>query len=191
MNKQIAVFDYLSIISVIAVVSVVWMIPAKLSFSLWDLQHRPGQSAPAITGPQAAHMNELKMRFDQAITLMHAKQYEYAITALDRVLKLSPRMVEAHVNMGYALLGMEEFELAANSFDQAISINVNQANAYYGLALAWAGKDDFSGALGAMRSYIHLVKDGGGHVKTAREWLAKWEQKVPRRGAPEAQPESH
>ena len=38
--------------------------------------------------------------------MLHAKQYEHALHAFHRVLELDPAMPEAHVNAGFALLGM-------------------------------------------------------------------------------------
>src|SRR3990172_1924037 len=59
---------------------------------------------------------EIKRRFDQAVMMLHAKKYDFAITALHRVLALAPRMPEAHVNMGYALLGKENYAAARDFF---------------------------------------------------------------------------
>lgn len=52
-----------------------------------------------------ARAGEIKLRFRQAVVMLHAKQFDHAVTALHRVLKLAPVMPEAHVNMGYALFG--------------------------------------------------------------------------------------
>ena len=77
--------------------------------------------------------SELRQRFDQSVAMLHARQYEHAITALHRVLELAPDMPEAHVNMGYALLGLERADAARGFFLAAIDLRPGQANA----TMAW------------------------------------------------------
>lgn len=123
---------------------------------------------------------ELRQRFEQAVVMLHAKQYDHAITALHRVLQLAPQMPEAHVNMGYALLGLQQAEAARSFFASAIELRPQQANAYYGLALAEELRQDWELALGAMRSYLHLSAADDPHRTKARAALWEWEQKLGR-----------
>lgn len=128
---------------------------------------------------------EVRQRFDQAVVMLHARQYEHAITALDRVLALAPGMPEAHVNLGYALLGLQRADAARSAFLAAIERRPEQANAYYGLAMAEEQRNDLEAALGGMRSYLHLVKGDEPHRVRARAALWEWEQKLGRH-APKA-----
>lgn len=131
------------------------------------------------THARQAREAEIKARFDQAVVMLHAKRYDYAIEALHRVLELAPKLPEAHVNMGYALLGMEDYKAAADFFNTAIELRPQQANAYYGLAVALEGMGDLELALGAMRSYIHLNKNAQDpHLAKARAALWEWENKI-------------
>lgn len=123
---------------------------------------------------------ELRQRFDQAVVMLHAHQYEHAITALDRVLLLSPAMPEAHVNLGYALLGLQRSDAARAAFQAAIELRPQQANAYYGLALAEEQRKDLPAALGAMRSYLHLAAADDAHRARARSALWEWEEQLGR-----------
>lgn len=140
-------------------------------------------SAPAIFDPHTdpqRHMQqeqaaEISTRFQQAVVMLHAKRYDEAITALQRVLKLDPRLPEAHVNMGFALLGLKQYEESQRSFETAIDLRSAQANAYYGLALAMKGMNDTEGAIGAMRSYIHLSSPDDPYLNNARATLSEWE----------------
>ena len=118
---------------------------------------------------------EVERRFKQAVAMLHAKQYEYAVAALHRVLELAPTMPEAHANMGYAMLGLERFAAARDFFLGAIELRPAQANAYYGLALALDAQNDRPGALGAMRSFVHLAKSDDAHVRKARAALWEWQ----------------
>lgn len=130
---------------------------------------------------------ELRQRFDQAVVMLHARQFEHAAAALQRVLQLAPRMPEAHVNMGFAMLGLQRGGDAVAAFERAIELQASQANAYYGLAMALELQGDLPAALGAMRSYLHLSpKDERFHAK-ARAALWEWEQRLGRH-APAATP---
>lgn len=140
-------------------------------------------SSPAKADPhtdpqrhmQQAQADEVSTRFQQGVVMLHAKRYEEAITALQRVLRLEPGLPEAHVNMGFALLGLQRYDAARSSFETAINLRPAQANAYYGLALAMQGSNDTEGAIGAMRSYIHLSPPDDPYLSKARADLAEWE----------------
>ncbi|MCI0504531.1 MAG: tetratricopeptide repeat protein [Gammaproteobacteria bacterium] len=122
----------------------------------------------------------LQQRFDQAASLLHAGQFAYAITALDQVIKIQPRMPEAYVNLGYAYLGLNEYQTSANAFSKAIDLRPNQVNAYYGLAEALEGLQDYEGALGAMRSYVHLSSPDDPFATKARAAIWELETKLGR-----------
>jgi len=143
----------------------------------------PPTLQPAEHGRQMLS-DELRQRFDQAVVMLHAKQYEHAATALQRVIHLAPRMPEAHVNMGFAMLGLERRGEAVAAFDRAIELKRDQANAYYGLAMAYEQQGELELALGAMRSYLHLSRpDDRFHAK-ARAALWEWEQRLGRHSTP-------
>ncbi len=136
---------------------------------------RAAHALPA--SPPMPHASEVKRRFDEAVVMLHARQHEHALVALHRVLALAPTMPEAHVNMGYALLGLGRTKEARDFFDSAIALQPRQANAYYGLALAWEAVGDLAMATGAMRSYLHLAGDERPqHLRRARAALWEWEQ---------------
>jgi len=148
------------------------------------------QEIPGITPPapviQPRDYAKIKQRFDQAVALMHAKQYEYAITALNEIVGIQPDMPEVYVNLGYAYLGLKNFPSSQNAFAKAIDLKPDQANAYYGLAIAFEGNNDLEPALGAMRSFIHLSDPNGKFVAKARSAIWEWEQRLGRN--PEAPP---
>lgn len=131
----------------------------------------------------AAEKREVDRRFQQAVTMLHAKRYEYAVAALERILKIQPDMPEAHVNMGYALLGLKQYKAAYDSFDSATVLRPMQANAYYGMAEALYDLGDLEGAMGAMRSYIHLSAPDDPYVRRARAALWEWEATLNERKA--------
>lgn len=155
--------------------------------------HLPG------AGPQASHarsaagsgapldprLNEIEQRFGQAVMMLHARRYHEAIVALERVIELSPRLTEAYVNLGYALLGLNQHEQARDLFLAATELDPYQGNAYWGLAVALEALDDLDGALGAMRTYIHLAPPGDPFVRKARSALWEWDERRARGPLPE------
>ncbi|MBF0126988.1 MAG: hypothetical protein HQM02_07230 [Magnetococcales bacterium] len=130
----------------------------------------PEQPAPAVDA-------ELARRFQEGAMMLHAKRYEYAITAFHWVLQRAPEMPEAHVNMGFALLGLERFVAARDFFQAALALRPEQVNAYYGLAQALDALQDREGARGAMRTFVHLNKEDSPFARKARAALWEWEKK--------------
>jgi predicted Zn-dependent protease len=136
-------------------------------------------TAPAAIR-EAPQPDEARLRFDQAVIMLHAKQYEHAAVALHRVLALAPQLPEAHVNMGFALLGLKRADEAQAFFDAATALKPDQANAYYGLALGYEAQGDLALASGAMRTYLHLARhERPEHLRRARAALWEWEQARP------------
>jgi cytochrome c oxidase subunit I len=121
---------------------------------------------------------EIDRRFAEGVALLNAKQYEAAASAIHRVLELAPDMPEAHVNMGFAMIGMERYDMARDFFDTAINLRATQSNAYYGLAVALEGLKDLPGALGAMRSYVHLAKKDDSYTRKANAAIWEWEERL-------------
>lgn len=126
----------------------------------------------------------LQRRFDEAVVLLHARQYGPAEQSLQQVLTLAPAMPEAHVNLGFALLGQQRAPDARRAFETAIDLRPAQANAYYGLALSHEAAQDLELAIGSMRSYLHLAQqEDPAHLARARAALWEWESELARRRA--------
>ncbi len=187
-SKQGEFENLVSIISIIAILVITglianlmsnsYLIPAKLPVYADRVDKNQGARTQARLSDKSSV--ELQHRFDQAIALLHAKQYMYAITALDRVLVLAPNMPEAYINMGFAYLGLKDYISALAAFGRASDLRVEQANTYWGMALAMEGLEDYEGALGAMRSYIHLSTPDDPFLPKARAALWEWEAKLGR-----------
>lgn len=137
-----------------------------------------------------ARKREIAARFQQAIAMLHGNQFDYAVKALHRVLELSPKLVEAHVNMGYALLGLEDYKAALDFFHSATALKPEQVNAYYGMAVALEGMGDIEGALGAMRTYIHLSSNDDPFITKARAALWEWQELLEKQRATSPQANS-
>jgi tetratricopeptide (TPR) repeat protein len=141
--------------------------------------HAPEVAAPAPVAAAPASPSDLTQRFDAAVALLRSRQYAAAVAALHQVIERAPQLPEAHVNMGYALLGLQRPALARQAFDRATALRPQQANAYYGLALASEAEGDLEMALGAMRSYLHLARsEDEAHLRRARAALWEWETRL-------------
>lgn len=134
---------------------------------------------PAMVDPAVEQRRaEIEQRFRQGVVMLHAKRYEYAVAAFQRVLKLSPDMPEAHVNMGYALLGLDQLREAADFFDRATTLRPRQANAYWGLAMALERSGDLRAAREAMQAFAHLARRDDPFRQKAEAMLTEWEAKI-------------
>ncbi len=148
------------------------LVETPLSPAIADGNSHPNQHA------RDARSREIGLRFQQAIAMLHARQFDYAVKALHRVLELSPRMVEAHVNMGYALIGLEDYKGARDFFFSATELRPGQVNAYYGMAVAMEEMGELEGAVGAMRTFVHLSSKGDPFIAKARAALWEWQDRL-------------
>jgi len=140
---------------------------------------KPADPRVDATGHAAQQRKaEVDRRFALSVTHLNNRQYEAAASELHRVLELAPKMPEAHVNMGFAMLGVQRYPMARDFFNSAIELNTLQLNAYYGLAVALEGLKDMPGAVGAMRSYVHLSKPDDPYLVKANAALWEWEAEL-------------
>jgi hypothetical protein len=119
---------------------------------------------------------EIDQRFQQGVIMLHAREYDHALTSFHRVLELAPEMPEAYVNAGFALLGKGEFSAAADFFDEATTLRRDQFNAYYGLAVALEGMGNLRGAIEAMRTYLHRAPATDPYRVKAEAALWEWQE---------------
>lgn len=150
------------------------IVAGGLALEYWDrLPRFGGQSGKAQHAAQKRQA-EIEQRFQQGVVMLHAKQYDHALTAFHRVLELAPQMPEAYVNAGFALLGKGEFKAAADFFDEATTLNSSQINAYYGLALALDGMGERRAAVEAMQAYLHRAPVGDPYRRKAESAVWEW-----------------
>jgi len=122
---------------------------------------------------QLAHQN-----FQQAVVMLQAGQYDYAVSALHEVLKIYPGLPEAHANMGYALVGLGQYDAATDFFESATDLRPTLHTAYYGLALAEDGRGDTRAALAAMQAFAHLAAGDDPYLSRAQSAMRQWESEL-------------
>jgi tetratricopeptide (TPR) repeat protein len=126
---------------------------------------------------------KLSQMFNAAVGQMQQGRYRQALDLWHKALLLEPNIPEIKVNMGFSLYELGEYATARDAFINAIEQNAYQANAYYGLAITSEKMGDLEGALGAMRSYIHLASAGDDdrYIRRARSALWEWETQLAER----------
>jgi tetratricopeptide (TPR) repeat protein len=122
---------------------------------------------------------EVDARFKQGVLMLHSKQYEHALTAFHRVLELRPTMPEAHVNIGFAFLGLEKNKEARDFFQSAQALRPQQANAYYGAAIASFSMGDRREAIHAMYQFLTLSSEADPYRAKAEALLEAWRNDIP------------
>ncbi|HIJ85890.1 MAG: TPR REGION protein [Magnetococcales bacterium] len=139
----------------------------------------PAQPVPETASPNPAGDELLRQRFMEGAMMLQGKRYNDAIAVFHDILQQHPRIPEAHVNMGFALLGSGKTRAALDFFQGALALNPYQTNAYYGLAEALEAQGDLETALGAMRSFVHMTHQADDPWLTrARSALWEWEEKL-------------
>jgi len=146
--------------------------------NLWHASVADGSEEARADHAREKTASEIRQRFDEGVLMLNDKKYEQALKAFHRVLELSPDMPEAHVNAGFALNGLGQYAVARDFFEGAIELRKNQLNAYYGLAEALVGLQDYPGALGAMRTFLHLASLDDPYRHMAESAARQWESKM-------------
>ena len=158
------------------------------------LQRGPGGAEPptqvsGVEGPGAGPKQEPRVHaaFQQAVALLHTRQFAGAAAAWEEVLGLAPALPEAHVNLGFSLIGTGDWARARDSFQRALALRPGQKNAYYGLALCHEQEGDLDLALGAMRVFVHLAGRESPHARRALAAIWEWDAERNRLRAPESE----
>ncbi len=154
----------------------------------WALNHWIAGSTALPVPTSTIEMNgdeRLPQLFSAAVEHMQQGSYQRALDLWHKALLLAPDIPEIKVNMGFSLYELGEYATARDAFIDAMEQNAYQANAYYGLAIASEKMGDLEGALGAMRSYIHLAVAGDDDrfMRRARSALWEWEAQLAARAA--------
>lgn len=142
------------------------------------------------TSPEEARNQALRL---EASKRLAARDFKGAMTPLKTLIGLAPRDAKAHLLMGLALEGQEQFAAARQYYEAAIDRDLVLADAYFGYATTSEALGDLESALGGMRSFLHVQRDGDPYrlrVAQARSAIWEWESKLgrgpwgPTRGIP-------
>ena len=77
---------------------------------------------PTATPEPTSEPPDMLFTYTQAVQLLGAAQYEEAVTAFDRVIRVLPEFARAYNYRGIAYFHQERWELALEDFDKSIEL---------------------------------------------------------------------
>lgn len=168
--------------AVIAVGAVVTWLPGRGNQAPLAVE-QPAIGQPVIEQPAG---DDFDAQFRTGVHLLQVGRPQDAVALFEAARRLRPEVPEVHVNLGYAQLAAADHIAAEQSFRAAIDLRPGQVNAYYGWAEALELLGDLDGAVGAMRTYVHLAPEDDPFRR--RAMAALWEWQVARGGPTAADP---
>jgi len=161
-----------SLLLVIAIAVAGWMLNSWITEPV-------GLSVPASSFNNGEDTDSRQI-YTAAVRHMQMAEYEQALSLWHQLLLTNPEIPEIKVNMGFSLFELEQYVTARDFFIAAMEQNAYQANAYYGLAITSEKLGDLEGAIGAMRSFLHLADDDTEKkfLRKARAALWEWEAQL-------------
>ncbi|MEE8454300.1 MAG: tetratricopeptide repeat protein, partial [Limibaculum sp.] len=119
----------------------------------------PAQIAPVPKPAPAPQGEPAGFRAAFAAGIAHLRQGDAhsAAQAFETARRANPHAPEVYVNLGFAYLELNQPAASRAAFETASTIAPGQVNAYFGLAEALDALGDGEGAMGAMRTYLHLA----------------------------------
>ena len=128
--------------------------------------------------PEHSEEGLVQQEFQQAVAMLHTRQFEQAKQGFQEVLALRSKLPEAHVNMGFALLGLKQYEAAIAFFNSATDLRPSQYNAYFGLAVANEELGNLRDAIAAMQAFVHVAPESDAHVRRAEAAIWEWQAAI-------------
>jgi tetratricopeptide (TPR) repeat protein len=161
-----------SLLLIVAIAGLGWLLNGWMT--------KPQSATTPLNSIEPLRHNDLDQLFTKAVRHMQLGEYELAVNLWHQITLINPAIPEVKVNMGFSLFELGQFETARDFFISAMQQNDFQANAYYGLAITSEKMGDLEGALGAMKSYIHLAQNEEDQpfIRKARSALWEWETQL-------------
>ena len=161
-----------SLLLLIAIISFGWLLNEWMT--------KPQAITVPLNSIESSKNNQLDRTFTTAVRHMQQGEYEQAVNLWHQILLNNAAIPEVKVNMGFSLFELGRYETARDFFIAAMQQNAFQANAYYGLAITSEKMGDLEGAMGAMKSYIHLAqnKEDQPFIRKARSAVWEWESQL-------------
>ena len=161
-----------SLLLLITIISFGWLLNGWMT--------KPQAITVPLNSIEPSKDNQLDRTFTMAVRHMQQGEYEQAVNLWHQILLNNAAIPDVKVNMGFSLFELGRYETARDFFIDAMQQNAFQANAYYGLAITSEKMGDLEGAMGAMKSYIHLAqnKEDQPFIRKARSAVWEWESQL-------------
>ncbi len=153
--------------------------PARTALAPAPAQIAPAP-APAQTAIAQAPKGEpagFRAAFEAGIAYLRQGDAHAAAQAFETARRANPHAPEVYVNLGFAYLELNQPAASRAAFETASTIAPGQVNAYFGLAEALDALGDGEGAMGAMRTYLHLAPADDPFRRRAMSALWEWESR--------------
>ena len=141
----------------------------------------PAQNVPAPEPePEPAPQGEpgeFRAAFEAGVAHLRQGDAHAAAQAFETARRANPHAPEVYVNLGFAYLELNRPAASRAAFETAGAIAPGQVNAYFGLAEALDALGDVEGAMGAMRTYLHLAPGDDPFRRRAMSALWEWESR--------------
>lgn len=97
------------------------------------------KKATEINGEYAAAWNNLAAQY------LYAKNYDGALEAAERAVRLAPNFPKAHLNLGSAYRGKQRYPEADKELKRATELDANYADAYFNLGILYLDAKEMPG----------------------------------------------
>jgi tetratricopeptide (TPR) repeat protein len=136
-----------------------------------ELDYRDPAKAEAGAGDRQA-----RAVLRAAAQSIRTRQYDQAIAMLNRQQALVQPYAQAYLLIARALEGKRDYQTARDFYNAAADRDPYLADAYWGFATSSEQLNDLEGAIGGMRSFLHVEGgDGPYRLRVARARAAIWE----------------
>ncbi|HYH22174.1 MAG TPA: tetratricopeptide repeat protein [Azospirillum sp.] len=172
---------------VIAAVAVVGAAIAVLPAGDRGVAVQPPSAPPAATAAAAGGAEGdpvFHEYFTSGVEYLRQGRPHEALVSFNAATYLRPHIADTFINIGYAHVALGKPTEAAMAFEHALTLNPAKANAYYGLAMALEALQRLEEALGAMRTFEHLLPtDETKFRRLATAAIWEWEHELRERRA--------
>lgn len=116
----------------------------------WE-QPQPQKPVNIVMNPQQMQAAKL---MDEAMVLLKFRQFQAAVSPIERAAKLWPTNAEIHFHMGGVYLECGRPDLALTEFDKALGLRPNWSDAHNNRSAALARMGDTEGAIAAAEAAV-------------------------------------
>jgi len=112
----------------------------------WDKDQLADSLKPKETKIRSKEEKEYIRRINYGRIMQAKKMFGQAIREFSIAVKLMPHLIDAHIDLGFALLTSEKYDEAEKSFGEALKINEDSDEAISGLGLVYYKRGNIDAA---------------------------------------------
>lgn len=124
----------------------------KLLLGEWTKDQLQESLIPTEEAAKSAEEKEYIRRVNYGKIMMGKQMHSQAVREFSNAIKLMPKAIEAHLELGFAYIALKDWAKAEEIFKKAQSIDKESDGVIAGLGLAYYGKGDTNQALRELES---------------------------------------